>query len=107
MVALGCTQVYGIRWPHAMSGAWLLLAIFPLFVPGHLDGFELALVGFLRIAGETGEFRNPFVHVREADRERIHIRKLVGQADGDVVEIVPVESVWHARPPGGVLSSKF
>ena len=75
----------------------LFLAILPLFMPGHLDGLEFALVGFLRVTGETREFRNPLVHVGETDGQWIKVRKLVGEADGDVVQIVPVESVRRVR----------
>src|ERR1700761_5457412 len=73
------------------SGASSALAIFPLFMPGLLDGFEFCLVGFLRIAGKAGEFGDPFVHVSEADGVGIGVGMRVGQADGDVVEIFPIE----------------
>jgi len=63
------------------------LAILKFLVPGHLNRFQLGFIGFLRIAGETGELGDPFVHVREADGERISIRKFVVQRDGDVFDL--------------------
>src|SRR5258708_892984 len=49
----------------------------PLLVPGHLDGFELALGGLLRVVAEVGELGYPFMQVREADFEWIDVGKLV------------------------------
>ena len=43
-------------------------------MPGHLDGFQLALVRCLWIAGKAGEFGHITVQVCEADRERIDFR---------------------------------
>src|SRR6266852_2983348 len=74
----------------------LALAVLEFFVPGHLDGFELGFVGGGGIAGEAGEFGDPFVHVSEADSERISVREFVRKCDGDVFEIVPSESWRHA-----------
>src|SRR5271154_6713577 len=55
----------GILHRAPFAALRLFLAVFPFFVPGELDGFEFALVGFLRVAGETGQLGNPLVHVRE------------------------------------------
>src|SRR5712692_7402242 len=71
------------------------LTVLEFFVPGHLDGFELGFVGGRGVAGEAGEFGDPFVHVGKADGEGIGVRKFVGQADGDVFEIVPTECGRH------------
>jgi hypothetical protein len=71
------------------------LAILKFFVPGHLNRFELGFVGFLRIAGKAGELRDPFVHVRESDGERIGAREFVAQRDGDVFDGVPIKSWRH------------
>jgi len=73
----------------------LALAVLKLFVPGHLNGFELRLVGLGRIAGKPFKFRNPFVHVSEPHRERIRVRILVGQGDGDVFKAVPIKCMRH------------
>src|SRR5229473_165541 len=75
----------------------LSLAVLELFVPGHLDGFELGFVGGGRVAGEAGEFGDPFVHVGEADGERVGFWEFVGQADGDIFEIVPTECRRHVH----------
>ena len=69
----------------------LTLAVQEFLVPGHLDGFELGFIGGRGVAGKTGEFGDPFVHVGEADRQRIGVREFVGEADSDVFEIFPTE----------------
>src|ERR1700676_4300066 len=72
------------------------LTVQEFLVPCHLDGFEFAFVGGRWIAGKAGELGDPLVHVREAGRERIGVRKFVGQADGDVFDLVPTECWRHA-----------
>jgi hypothetical protein len=71
------------------------LAVLKFFVPGHLNGFEFGFVGAHRIAGEAGEFSDPFVHVGEAYRERIGAWEFVGQGDGDIFDSVPIKSSRH------------
>ena len=88
----------GLRDPPAESS--LGLAVLEFFVPGHLDSFELGLVGGGGIAREAGELGDPFVHVGKADGERIDVREFVGQADGDIFEIVPAEGWRHVAPEG-------
>src|SRR5580704_10743925 len=73
----------------------LSLAVLEFLVPCHLNGFELGFVGGLRIARKAGELDDPFVHVGEADGERIDVGMFVGESDGDVVQIVPVECCGH------------
>src|SRR5216684_5275859 len=51
-----------------------LRAVLELLVPGHLDGFELALVGSLGIAGKAGEFGHVTMQIGEADSEWIEFR---------------------------------
>src|SRR5947208_15245882 len=92
----------GLRDPPAESS--LGLAVLEFLVPGHLDGFELGFVGGGGIAGEARELRDPFVHVREANGERIDVREFVGQADADIIEIVPAEGWRHVWLLKGVFS---
>src|SRR6266850_738176 len=73
----------------------LALAVQEFLVPGHLDGFELGFVGGRGVAGKAGEFRDPFVHVGEADGQRIGVREFVGEADGDVFDIFPTKCWRH------------
>src|SRR6267142_656147 len=73
----------------------LALAVQEFLVPGHLDGFELGFIGGRGIAGKAGEFSDPFVHVGEADRQRIGVRMFVGQSDGYVFKIVPTKCRRH------------
>src|SRR6266446_363202 len=75
----------------------LALAVQEFLVPGHLDGFELGFVGGRGVAGKTGEFGDPFVHVGEADGERIGVREFVCESDSDVFEIVPTECWRHVH----------
>src|SRR6266481_9105360 len=75
----------------------LALAVQEFLVPGHLDGFELGFIGGCGVAGKTGEFGDPFVHVGEADRQRIGVRVFVGQSDGYIFKIVPTECWRHFR----------
>ena len=64
-------------------------------MPGHLDGFELGFVGGGGIAGEARELDDPFMHVREAHGQGIGVRIFVGQADGDIFEIISAEGWRH------------
>src|SRR5690242_4069561 len=73
----------------------LCLAVLEFFVPGHLNGFELAFVGSLRVTGKTWELGDPLVHVRKADGERIGIWVFVRQADSDVFDLVPTKCRRH------------
>ena len=73
----------------------LALAVQEFLVPGHLDGFELRFIGGRGVAGKTGEFGDPLVHVGEADRQRIGVRMFVGQSDGYIFKIVPAECWRH------------
>src|SRR3989440_11125144 len=81
--------------PESRCRRSLRLAVLKFLVPGHLNGFEFGFVGGGGVAGEAGEFGNPFVHVREPDSEWIGVRKFVRQADSNVFGIVPTESRWH------------
>ena len=62
----------------------LFLVVFPLLVPGHLDGFELAFVRFGRIVAEAVELGDPLEQVGEAHLERILLGELVVEGQGDV-----------------------
>src|ERR1700682_4414734 len=73
------------------------LAVQEFLVPGHLDSFELGFVGGRGVAGKTGEFGDPFVHVGEADGQRIGVREFVRKADSNVFEIFPTKCWRHVR----------
>ena len=60
-------------------------------MPGHLDGFELFLVGVFRIVVEAFELHDPFVEIGETHGQRIGVRELVGECDGDVFGLVQVK----------------
>src|SRR6516165_2926190 len=55
----------------------LSLAVFPFFVPGHLNSLQFAFVRLLWIAPKSRQFRNPFMHIGEPNRQRIQVRKFV------------------------------
>lgn len=46
---------------------WSGLGVLVLFVPGHLDGFQLFFVRGLRIVGELWQGHNPRMHIGESD----------------------------------------
>src|SRR6266446_1161290 len=73
----------------------LALAVQEFLVPGHLDGFKLRFIGGRGVAGKTGEFGDPLVHVGEADGQRIGVREFVGEADSDVFDIFPTKCWRH------------
>src|SRR6266446_2885233 len=73
----------------------LALAVQEFLVPGHLDGFELGFIGGRGVAGKTGEFGDPLVHVGEADGEWIGVRMFVGQSDGYIFKIIPTKCWRH------------
>src|SRR5215831_10865164 len=71
------------------------LAVLKFFVPSHLNGFKLGFIGLGGVPGEAVKFRDPFVHVCKANGQGIGVRKFVGQCNGNVFKIVPVECVRH------------
>src|SRR6266481_4047497 len=75
----------------------LALAVQEFLVPGHLDGFELGFIGGRGVAGKTGEFGDPLVHVGEADGEGIGVRMFVGQSDGYIFKIIPTKCWRHSH----------
>src|SRR5438105_1403021 len=71
-------------------------SIIALVEPGHLDGFQNLLAGFVRIVGEAGELADPAVQVGEADGERIHVGKLFVEGDGDLAGVCPLHEASGA-----------
>src|SRR5262249_43042551 len=69
------------------------LIIFPLFVPSHLDRFELRFVRRFGVVGETVEFHHLLTQIDEPDRERVGIRILLVQRNTDVLGARP----FHGR----------
>src|ERR1039457_805110 len=66
-------------------------AVLEFFVPSHLDGFELALVGCPRIALKVGQFGHVTMQVGEADGEGIEFGMNFREQDADVFGVVPGE----------------
>src|SRR5690242_10999310 len=64
-------------------------------MPGHLDGLEFFLVGVLGIVAEALERRHPLMEIGEANGERIGIRILVGESDGNIFCRRPGQSSAH------------
>src|SRR5262249_29900031 len=75
------------------SMIWLFLRVLELFVPRHLDRFELRLVRRLRIVVEAGEREHFLAQVGEANRQRIEIGELLGERDADVLGVGPLHGV--------------
>src|SRR5713101_8009084 len=78
------------------------LAVLVLFVPGHLDGFELAFVGEFGGAGEAVKLADPSVKIGEADGERVSGWELVGKPNADFFRAVPIERGGHESLLNGV-----
>src|SRR4051794_11476926 len=70
-----------------------LLRVLPFFVPRHLDGLELRLVGGLGIVVEAVKRENAVAEVREPDRQGIDVGELLGQRDADVFGVGPLHGV--------------
>src|SRR5580704_1142431 len=68
-------------------GAASLVRIF--FVPGHLNGFELALVRLRRIILKSRQRNDPFMQVGEAHRQRIDTRMRLHEGESYVFGIGP------------------
>ena len=77
------------------SGRPLRLVVLKFFVPGHLDGFELAFIRKLGIAGKTRKLGDPLVQVGEADSEGIEAGMLVRELNSDFFGVVPIECRRH------------
>ena len=75
-----------------LTSVALFLVVFPLFIPGHLDGFELAFVRFGRIVAEAFKLGDPFEEIGEADFEWILLGELIVKGEGDVFGLVPGEN---------------
>ena len=76
-------------------------------MPRHLDGFELALVGFLRVVFEVRQLRYVLVRVGKADCERIDVGMGFREFDSDIVSVVPSEFFWHESSRQNFLSFGF
>src|SRR5438477_7550346 len=66
-----------------------LLVVFEFFVPGHLDGLQLAFIGGLGITGEARQFGHVAMQVSKAHCERIELREFFLEQNADVFSIVP------------------
>src|SRR4051812_4691406 len=60
------------------------MVVFPLFIPGHLDGLEFRFVRQLGIVLKVGQPGHQLVQVCKAKRKRIGLRMKIRQLDGDV-----------------------
>src|SRR5258708_37559701 len=87
-----------IRKTSNLRYAALGLSVFPFLMPSRLNRFQLALIGLLRIAGESGQFRDPLVHVSESHGIRINVGELVRQPDRNVFHVVPIKRRRHVAP---------
>src|SRR5215813_12085727 len=78
-----------MTWPAPL----LLLGFLELFVPRHLDRFELRLVRRLGVVVETLEREHLLPEIGETNGQRIDVRKLLLQRDGDVFRVGPLQGV--------------
>src|SRR5882724_5079514 len=70
-------------------------AVEKLGVPGHLDGFQLPFIGFLRVILEVGQFDYMLVQGGESHCKRIEFRVRLGQQNADIFGVVPGELLGH------------
>lgn len=64
-----------------------------------MDRFELAFVGAGGIACEAIELGDPAMEIGEADAERIRVGIFIGERDGNIFGVVPIEfSGMRAAP---------
>src|SRR5216684_2028871 len=73
-----------------------LRAVGPFLVPGGLNRFQFSLVGLSAVAGKSGQFGDPLMHVGETHGIGINVRKFVGQRNGDVFKIIPIKRCGHS-----------
>src|SRR6266446_3852424 len=73
-----------------------LRAVGPFLVPGGLNRFQFSLVGLSGVAGKSGQFGDPLMHVGETHGIGINVRKFVGQRNGDVFKIIPIKRCGHS-----------
>jgi hypothetical protein len=87
------------EWPQlSPHGQPLARSILIFFVPGHLDGFELRLVRFGLIVGESRQFGDITVQIREAHGQRIDIGVFFLQLNPYLFRIIPGELLRHGSP---------
>ena len=58
-------------------------------MPGHLDGFELALVGFGGVVGEIVQLGHVLMQVGEPHGQRVNVGKLLLQLNADLFGVGP------------------
>src|SRR5579872_4351930 len=84
-----CKNAASVRGTLQAARGSGLGAVLELFVPRHLDGFELAFVRRFGIASEIGQFGHVAMQVREAHRERVDFRMCFGKQNAEVFSVVP------------------
>src|ERR1700691_1270474 len=78
-------------------------AILEFFMPRHLNGFELALIGGFRIAFKIGEFGHVAVQIGKPDGKRVKFGMSFGEKDANVFGIVPGDGFRHGESPNSKL----
>src|SRR5947209_9062016 len=75
--------------------ALALRALHDLRLPCHLDRFQLAFTGFLRVVFKIRKLRHVAMQVSDPQRERIGFGVLFREKNSDIVGIIPGEFSWH------------
>src|SRR5262249_23140417 len=86
----------GINVRVSSSGSFVFFL--PLFVPGHLNCFQLLFIRVLCVAAETIKLQHPSMEVRESHRQRIYIRMLLQQSDRNFFHVGPAD-LRHLSSP--------
>src|SRR6266403_48751 len=87
--------VFAEDWQLCPPVISTLGAVEKLGVPGHLDGFQLPFIGFLRVILEVGQFDYMLVQGGESHCKRIEFWVRLGQQNADIFGVVPGELLWH------------
>ena len=66
-------------------------------MPGHLNGFQLALIRLLGIIFELRQLGHQAMQISEADRERIGVGMFLAEKNSDVFGVVPGQVFWHVN----------
>ncbi|MHB8301612.1 MAG: hypothetical protein ACYDC6_02055 [Acidobacteriaceae bacterium] len=77
------------------AAANLFANVFPFFVPGHLDRFQLAFVRLLRIVGEAFQLCHVTMQLRKANGQRVGLWEFPLELNADFFGITPRDRWRH------------
>ena len=84
-------QAITMSGPKACRNRRLILVFLILFQPSHLNRFQLPFSRPHGIIREPIQLRDPLMQIRIPYMRRVHLRKLLGQRERNVVDLIPRE----------------